>query len=126
MIKGRPGGQLQMFASGEDLKATLTDSLDRVGMGESRESMGEMWNRKEAQSREPAPGGNPQGPGQGVYDSLKEEGWNPPAWSPHQKMNVYHYDDATMIGNGHHRVAAAAALEREGSPVWIPLNHQRS
>jgi len=105
--------QLAMFGLGSDVKNMVAGSNDR----DYGESMDQMWSRKEAESREPAGSGH----GAGVYDSLKKHGWKgqnngDAAW-------VSHGVAGTNMREGHHRVAAAAALESEGKDVWVTLRH---
>lgn len=109
--------QLQMLMTGSELKKSITSSLDQRYTDGSLEG---MWDRKVAQSQKPAGSG---GPGAGVYDSLKERGYDDSrSYSPHLTMD--HFDNQREIPDGHHRVAAAAQLEKDtGKPVYIPVRH---
>lgn len=106
--------QLPMFASGTDVKSAVTDSSDRLA---NTESMDQMWSRKEAESRKPRDTGH----GAGVYDSMKGNGYV--GYGEIDKVPVLYANDQVRLVDGHHRVAAAAALDSEGQDTWVPLRH---
>lgn len=125
MTLGPQFEQLQMLMTGSELKRYLTDSTDRdINDDDSVEPMDSMWERKEAESKEQKGSGH----GSGVYDSLREYGYsnNPMAKTdpstPGGPLNVLHRGSTLrFLYDGHHRVAAAAALEGERQiflPVW--------
>ena len=74
------------------------------------------------------------GHGSGVYDSLKEHGFDPSLANSYWNRNIvmeYNTDrDGTkiQIPDGHHRVAAAAALERARGAnrrtIWFPMQYE--
>jgi hypothetical protein len=84
-----------------------------------------MWEHKEAQAA--APSSEAGTHGSGVRDSIERYGYqhesdNPPTiileTSPSGKAT------RMVQSEGHHRVAAAAAIERDGGdPVFIPTNY---
>lgn len=106
--------QLAMFGLGSDVKNMVTESNDR----DYGESMDDMWSRKEAESRQPKGTGH----GTGVYDSLKEHGWKGQN-NGDAAMISHTARGMTTMREGHHRTAAAAALEKEGKNVWVTLRH---
>jgi hypothetical protein len=123
-----------------------------IGQPDQRESMDSMWARKDQESREPGSYpihdvqavSNPSGGvdfkrveigrsknlqhGAGVYDSIKENGLqqNPLPDLGMKEITTY-VDKRTgekRQGEGHHRVAAAAAVEQEtGKTQWIRPNY---
>ena len=118
--------QLKLFMTGKEVQSRVTQSLDT----QPGEGLGEMWARKEQESR--VPGNfqtNPDAPGHGagVYDSLATRGYNPPDDREVSQSVALRFDrlnqDEMRMGWGHHRVAAAAALERDtGKQTFLPVN----
>lgn len=117
--------QFKLFYSADELQRSLTDSGDRnrptnpngVGFTGQKESMQDMWSRKLAQSQaSPATGEH----GSGVYNSIAGEGFR-----PHAKLLVNHDNrGGASLNDGHHRLAAAADIERTtGKPQWINAEH---
>lgn len=108
--------QLALFYTATDLQKMLTRSVDRdlSPMG-GFESMEELWDRKLKESKKSSPHAH----GGGVYDSIKEKGY------VGDKLVVVHVDaDDKQISNGHHRIAAAAQIEKEtNKPIFIPVEH---
>ena len=112
--------QFPLFMTGVEIQNSVTHSIDQ----REGESLSDMWNRKAVEAKRPATEGStvPDSPqhGAGVYDSLKQSGWQ----SPSSEIWLTHNNDQVRMGAGHHRVAAAAALEREeGKQVFIPIEH---
>jgi hypothetical protein len=113
--------QFKLFMSGEEWKQSVTASTDGP--------IDKVWPRKEAESKS-ARGRDMFGAhGAGVYDSMKKHGYNPDVhdegwnWSP--PTILVNTDGRKKQFDGHHRVAAAAAIEREtGKPVWLPTNYE--
>lgn len=132
--------QLKLFMTGTEWQDNVTKSTDQ-GSGES---VGRVWGRKERESRQPATikdhdvqwrGGrgvrvtinerNNGIHGAGLYDSIRDKGYrhepkesDPPTILLDRSGNNIQYE-------GHHRVAAAAALERDtGKPTFIPTNYE--
>jgi hypothetical protein len=110
--------QFKLFMSGEEWKQSVTDSVDRPFVRDRK--MSTMWSEKLSESKEP------HGPthGSGIHADLRYEGY------------VHNADDPPTIlvgsknklaqGEGHHRVAAAADIERTtGKPIWIPTNYEK-
>lgn len=135
--------QLALFMPARELKRQITHSFDRLGEDTfvkgkwkvGKESMDEMWARKERESRQPRASEDEdwsRAPtritdhGAGVYDSIKEKGFD---FS--HPVDVDHFDspehwNSKVVGDGHHRIAAAAALEEEtGKDVYVPIEHYR-
>lgn len=103
--------QFKLFYGGQELQNTITESGDMF----DHENLDQMWDRKAEEAKVP---GNVRGHGAGVYDSLKSQGYNG------MPLTVSHDRRGTYVYNGHHRIAAAAAIEREtGKNVWIPVEH---
>jgi len=126
-----------MFMTGNEIKQTVTDSVDRYDRfkGESddefHDSMDEMWDYKVEESHERRFRTTPHSPSKSLYESIAEEGahtpitlWHPPADS--HKAGAYRGTPGEQIihGDGHHRTAAAAHIEDEtGNPVYLPVLH---
>lgn len=130
----RPGGgvtkdpgmnpdQLKLLMTGSELQRSITHSYDApldMEPGDP-EALGELWEGKTYEAKQPR-GVH----GAGVYDSIKQRGYQG------EPIKLYDYDVFTNAGytvpargvmDGHHRVAAAAALEKEGQQVYIPVEH---
>ena len=122
--------QLKLFMTGTEWKASINDSMDRDwitdGPGDYRqENMGELWSRKEDEAREPK---KQDHHGSGLYDAIKKDGYDP------NKADIENGDVGPKIVRyrgeltqveGHHRIAAAAAVEKDtGKLSWIPTNYQ--
>lgn len=112
--------QFKLFMTGTEWKNSVTHSTD----GPIKTSWGgSLWEEKEARSRQPAGTGH----GSGVYDSMKAEGYRhnrdvPPALILEDAPNGKSV--RTVQSEGHHRIAAAAALEAEGEgPYYIPTKY---
>lgn len=172
MVMRTKGEQLKLFMPASEFKEHIDSSSDRMNVTRGyeevspnvrqpiagRETMDEMWARKESEAREPATlpihdvqwrGGkgvrvqigetkNPTH-GAGLYDSIKENGLTqgPAARSakapkgavfgraePPMSGQIETFVDKTTgekrQGEGHHRIAAAAAVEKEtGSTIWV-------
>lgn len=110
--------QLRLFMTGKEWKATVTHSTDGP--------MAEVWEEKEAQARAPRSATNIHGAG--LYDSIKEKGFVP---SQFDSPPTIIFEDSPngkevrrVQSEGHHRVAAAAAVEEDtGKPVYMPTNY---
>jgi hypothetical protein len=130
--------QLKMLMTGTEIKNRVEDSYDRnplystspyhdsygdpiplqdAGGGDAIETMDEMWDRKLTESKQPQYTTH----GAGVYDSIKEHGFTRGA-SP----ITINMDSAkgVVLNDGHHRVASAAALDKEGHENYIPVTHR--
>ena len=133
--------QFQMFYGAQELKDTITDSGDRGRIGshashyglssgarqdfevtDEKESMDEMWDRKLTEAKSDYGSVH----GGGVHESMMNEGVRP------QTKVTLNWDDSedygdepsVMLGDAHHRVAAAADIERTtGRSMWINANH---
>jgi hypothetical protein len=126
--------QFKLFYGAQELQDAITDSNDRnvlydAAAGEmmrddngilQKESMPDMWSRKLQESKQREGYGH----GSGVYDSMMSEGVR-----PHTSLKLYHADqpgvnNKRVIADGHHRVAAAADIERTtGKNMWIFTDH---
>lgn len=122
--------QLKLLMTGSELQKTITHSYDApldMEPGDAS-TLNDLWSRKEAESRR-RPGEWLQPHGSGVYDSLKARGYEGEPLRLHD-YNVFTdagvHVPARGVMDGHHRVAAAAALEREGQQIYIPVVHQDS
>jgi hypothetical protein len=113
--------QFKLFYSGQELQDSITRSWD-IDEDEGDTGLESMWNRKlEESMAHPRSGQH----GAGVYDSIREEGFR-----PHVRLGVHWGDQPGTdtpdlhIEEGHHRLASAAALEREtGQPQWINVDN---
>lgn len=141
--KYREPVQLPLFMTGSEIIKTVTKSTDVL----TKDAAGfdKMWKTKiEESKREFTTKGYDGGHGSGTYDSLKEHGWNPnknlvgiplkrgkPSETHvvlrhlvKQNPDTGEYSTDILLGDAHHRVAAAAELEREGNTVYIPVDHR--
>ena len=101
--------QLPMFMQAEHLLGSLTATADQ-----SYTDTDTVMNRKLRKSKAP-PG---SGHGAGVHASVAKEG----VLNPVQMIHAEGGD--LMMGQGHHRVAAAAEIERRTEkPKWVPVVH---
>ena len=110
MIKGGVGEQLKMFMTPDELKS-YAEPMDRADI----ETAEGMWKRKERESKAPEHWGYHGG---GVYDSIAKEGVT-------SHVEVWHDRQGPALSDGHHRVAAAAAVQRDtGRQQFIPIEHE--
>jgi hypothetical protein len=127
MIPGGEGQQLKLFMTGVELQDSLTDSIDRNPIGGFGRSMDDMWKIKLRQAKRPDTAMNH---GAGVYKSIKDNGYVGRTDTP-EGFSIMHrreyggipeWDkDHMSVDGGHHRIAAAADLERKGKrTVFIP------
>lgn len=100
--------QLPMFMRARDLADSLTGTLDR-----SHQSVEEVMDQKLYQSQQHI------GPhGGGVYESVQREGVINPV------QLVHGMNQSLLMGQGHHRTAAAEDIERQtGQDKWVPVVH---
>ena len=112
--KGTQFKQLQLFVDPEQ-HINEVESWDRHG-SETKEG---FWDRKEYESR-----GGSGSRSEGVYESVKEHGI---VNAPHKGLSVPEVlftGDQMVQQEGHHRIAAARAIQREtGKPQFVPLNY---
>ena len=104
--------QLSLFIDPVEHIANMRRSSDV----RTDESMPGMWRRKESEAREPEFSGH----GSGVYNWMKagEQVRNP----VQVMMGQSSRDDSQS--EGHHRIAAAAAVQREsGQPYHVPVEY---
>lgn len=122
--------QLKLFMSGTEWQNYTDSSIDGgpVDGGNSEKAtarMKELWSTKEKEARAPF---RSDVHGAGTYDSMKERGYDPsPGEDPPTIIlmnNQANTHVVKMQSEGHHRVAAAAAIERDtGQPVWMPVTY---
>lgn len=128
------GGTPPMFLPASEIKNYVTSSVD---LDNEVNNMEDLWEGKteEAQAEY-----HRYWHGSGLYDSIKENGydWSKPVEIWHENVgpdaNIGSKDNPFMVhtgehrrtmGEGHHRVAAGAQLEKEtGKTVWIPILHK--
>jgi hypothetical protein len=111
--------QLKLFMTGQEWKSYATHSTDGP--------LPRLWEEKEAQARTPR---HDAKHGSGVYDSMKQAGWDPTK-SRNSTPTIVFEDSPSgkqvrrVQSEGHHRVAAAAAVEAEkpSNPIYIPTNY---
>lgn len=112
-MKGNHGEQLKLFMTGQEWKGYVTHSTDGP--------ISSLWEEKEARSK------GKSGHGANVYESMRAHGYRQDdAPRPTVVFEKSPSGKKTRIvqSEGHHRVAAAAALERdEGKTVYIPTNY---
>lgn len=139
--------QLQLFMTGTELKAAITDSIDRNPLGGMGGTMDKMWATKLRQSKRPA---DHPGHGAGIYQSMKKRGWDPPTdvWGDQapgwdnagfEINHVVKYGGIpewdrteTSVTAAHHRIAAAADIEAKSAgtkkprTIYFPTAHNQS
>jgi len=109
--------QFKLFMTGTEWQAHVTHSTDGP--------VPELWDQKEAASRLPYSSGEH---GSGTYDSIKEHGWQNRTNYNEKHPTIILEDSSSGVrkvqSEGHHRVAAAAAVEREtGRAEFIPTRY---
>jgi hypothetical protein len=118
--------QLRLFMPASELKDDLTTSFDLETVldnsGERYETMDEMWDRKLDESRmNPKLGTRASG----LYEGIKSAGYD---WDEQNKnkITIMLGSDSKRLEDGHHRVAAASALEKEtGKDIFIPIDYSQ-
>lgn len=116
---GKPE-QLKLFMTGTEWQNDVTHSTDGP--------TDVVWKEKEQQSRASANQRNAPH-GAGLYDSMKAEGFNRSKSLNSTPTIVIETNPSgkeyrRTQSEGHHRVAAAAAIERDtGKPVYLPTNY---
>ena len=126
--------QLPLFMTGSEIIKSVTNSTDVLFP--DAEGFDKMWKTKTEESKR----GYKRGHGSGTYDSLKEHGWNPNKNLGEMPLNnkthvtlrhlvrqnpdTGEYFTDIVMSDAHHRVAAAAELEREGKTVYVPVDHR--
>jgi len=117
---GKPE-QLKLFMSGTEWQDDVTHSTDGP--------IDTVWKKKEAQARVPDSQHHSVPHGAGLYESMEKHGFDrskslnsTPTIVIEQSPSGEQY--RRVQTEGHHRVAAAAAVERDtGKPVYIPTNY---
>lgn len=115
MAISRDPNQFKLFMTGTEWQSQVTHSTDGP--------ISSLWAEKEARASTPNTGGH----GTGVRSSIERYGYQQDPDSPPTIV----LEDAPngksvrkVQSEGHHRVAAAAAIERDtGNPVFIPTNY---
>lgn len=110
--------QFKLFMTGTEWQAQVTHSTD----GPVKEG---MWDEKEARAASPSTEKGQHGTG--VRSSIERYGYQHDRESPPTIIieDSFNKKSTRMVqSEGHHRVAAAAAIERDtGKPVFIPTNY---
>jgi polysaccharide deacetylase 2 family uncharacterized protein YibQ len=113
--------QLKLFMTPDEIMESVSDSVDRAGsytvvgyetggqITVPEETMEDLWKTKLAESkgrRQPT----------SLYNSIKEHGVQ-----RHVTLQMEH-DGSLTMGQGHHRVAAAADIAKKtGRQIYIPV-----
>lgn len=125
-IRGQKGTQLQLLMTGTELKDSITQSHDKL----DTESMKQMWRRKSKESKlstgttypDPYNEGQRTAHGTGLSKSMENHGYIDA--NPRSHIQVDHDGDQRNVWEGHHRIATAARLEKNGKgPFYIPVQH---
>jgi hypothetical protein len=123
--------QLKLFMGGQEFQDASKSSIDNplAWKGHGPE-WDQLWARKLAESKVPDPGpqkpGDPVLHGAGIHDSLSNEGYQAGKATMEHPTLILSKGGGVMQGEGHHRVAAAADIERTtGRNVWLPVNYQQ-
>lgn len=122
--------QFKLFMSGQEWQAAATDSVD-LGFAQTGKraptNMRQLWSQKLDEAKVPegtmARNGY-KAHGAGIYDSMSEKGYvhNP---EPYDNPTLFVRGHDLKQGEGHHRIAAAAEIERQtGKPIWIPTTYK--
>lgn len=122
--------QFRLFWSGDELQKAVTYSTDAYDDNDNPEDLPTMWARKEEEARYP----HDTVHGGGVYTSMKQSGYRgEPVTIQHvggESVDGYghSYEEPQGVetGDGHHRIAAAAALAREGHAGWVHVENYDS
>jgi hypothetical protein len=116
--KGKPD-QLKLFMSGGEWKRAVSDSVDRQ-FATGPKTMRSVWREKLAESKEPA---DDNSHGSGIHDALSTHGYQHSTTDP--PTIFVGSNNESVQGEGHHRIAAAADIERTtGRKIWIPTNYR--
>lgn len=125
--------QFKLFMGGQEMKAASVASVDSEAMKGER-GWNPMWDRKLREAKQPL---NPmlrpiyQPHGAGVYESMEKHGYQasdeagewdrPTLWVSKSRTP----EPVLRQGEGHHRIAAAADIERRtGRNIWLPVNYE--
>lgn len=117
--------QLKLFMGGQEFQDASNSSIDdpTAWKGHGPE-WDQLWERKLEESKEPAGTGH----GSGIHASLLKNGYQA---SQHGEFDegpvlILGKQGGAMQGEGHHRIAAAADIERvTGANVWLPVNYKQ-
>jgi hypothetical protein len=110
--------QLKLFMGAGEWKKSMTDSVDRPFAKDRK--MSNLWSEKLTEAKEPA---GRYGHGAGLHDDLSTGGYKHDKWDPPTIM--VNRSNEMAQGEGHHRIAAAADIERTtGRNMWIPTNYE--
>lgn len=116
MTLGPQFQQLKMFMTGNEIKQTITGSVDASNNDE--DTMSEMWDQKVEESHDRRVNAGDDRHGQSLYDSVEDEGAHTPVTLYTPRFN------STIHGDGHHRTAISADVEdRSGRQVYLPVLH---
>ncbi len=120
--------QLKLFMTPDEIMSSVTDSVDRttpytdsvyddetgeyVDVHYPGQTMDELWDNKLSESK-----GKGWGIPEPLYDSIAKHGVK-----RHVTLQPNYHDDGYTMGQGHHRVAAAADIAKKtGDQVFIPV-----
>jgi len=115
--------QMQLFVDPVEHIRKLRGSVD---LDFSSSGWHGMWKDKEQEARA-APGSSVHGAG--IYESVKKYGIIPRSLHPdptggEPEVHPAHDNSGWVQGEGHHRIAAAAAVQRDtGRQQWVPLRY---
>jgi hypothetical protein len=109
--------QFKLFMGGQEWQQSVSDSVDRPFV--KGQKMSNLWKEKLTESKEPDWMGTH---GAGVHESLSRWGYD---HEPDDPPTILVGDKNRQTqGEGHHRIAAAADIERTtGRNIWIPTNY---
>lgn len=110
--------QMKLFVNPEEHIDSLVGSVDLPWHGGGEESWNRLWGQKTREAALPTSSGEH---GSGVKASIAERGFQH-SGAP----TLYAADDFSgfVQEEGHHRIAASAALQREtGKAHWVPVRY---
>ena len=112
--------QMKLFMGGQEMQEASNSSTDTDAV-KGEKGWSKMWEKKLSESKQPAGTGH----GSGLHASLLEHGYQRDQHKPFDPApTLFVQGNGVQQGEGHHRVAAAADIERTtGKHVWLPTNY---
>lgn len=121
--------QLKMFMTPDELHAEVQPGDFGPHMGGSERELtwddpNVGWGRKLRRAKGVYDPDREYEPTPGLYESIEKHGIQEPVLVGHiMEMTSEGKRDVSTLYNGHHRVATATDLARQGREVYIPVKH---
>jgi len=115
---------------GQEFQRASSSSVDLGLSTHGPRTMKALWKEKTAEAMTPAV--PYQGVhGQGLYESMKEHGYRADYEGAEWDKPTLHVRPSGELtqGEGHHRIAAAAQIERESGgrrSIWLPVRYEKA